>query len=444
MTTKLHPSHSWQQRINALWTSPAPRPTAEAVPCRSTGVLHSPAARAVTAAAWPLAILLIVHRLVVLAREGSPTDDFTTVWAATHRFIQRVPVYNEVYHYVDPHYLYNPGATLLLSPLGLADSPDTVRPWFILANALAIIGALAWCTRLAGGRLTGPVFPVALAAAFATESVTNTLVFSNINGILLLALTAFLASYRARRFLVAGVVLGLAILIKPMFAPLLVLPLMQLRFGAVAAGIAVPALLNLVAWPLTPGASDYLTKLVPYLGITRDYANSSLAGFAVYFGMPAWAHGLLFVVLGAAVAAGVLGLARWRFSDEWLWLTCSTAVLLAGVCLLSSLGQAYYSMMLFPAAFTVLHRASPFHIAAPWAGLLLCVSPLQFNSTVIGPAGRWLNTFLPTAGWAIFIVAIAAWVISVLTRSLPAAPAQELHKPGKTPEAQEAQEAQHD
>ncbi|WP_284522877.1 glycosyltransferase family 87 protein [Corynebacterium aquatimens] len=258
------------------------------------------------------------------------TDDFTTVWSATRRFVERVPVYNEVYHHVNPHYLYNPGATLLLSPLGLIPTMEAARPWFIALNAACIIAAIAWLTRLAGHRLTSPVFPAALALAFATEAVTNTLVFANINGVLLLALTAFIALLLDDHSLPAGIVLGLAIVVKPMFAPLIVLPLMRLEWKAVAAAVAVPVVLNVVAWPLTPGASDYLDKLVPYLGQTRDYANSSLAGLAVYFGMPGWLHTSLFLFFAAAVAVAVLGLARWRFSDPWLWLTLSSGVLLAG------------------------------------------------------------------------------------------------------------------
>lgn len=366
--------------------------------------------RAVSTAAWPVAVVLILHRLLVLARAGSFTDDFTTVWSATRRFVERVPVYNEVYHHVDPHYLYNPGATLLLSPLGLIPSMEAARPWFILLNAAAIITALAWLTRLAGFRLSHPLFPVSLSLAFTTEAVTNTLVFANINGVLLLALTVFIALMLARRDVAAGVVLGLAIVVKPMFAPLLVLPLMQLRWRVIAAGVAVPVLLNVVAWPLTPGAGDYLTKLVPYLGITRDYANSSLAGFAVYFGMPGWLHGTLFVVLASAVAVAVLGLARWRGSDEWLWLAVSSGVLIAGVCLLSSLGQAYYSMMLFPALFTAAGRVSPMHTWTAWLGATLCLAPLDWTSPHWPALGGWLSTFLPTAGWAIFILAVATWV----------------------------------
>ncbi|UIZ93362.1 DUF2029 domain-containing protein [Corynebacterium sp. CNCTC7651] len=365
--------------------------------------------------AWPLAVLLIIHRLAVLARTGSVTDDFTTVWSATRRFVERVPVYNEVYHHVNPHYLYNPGATLLLSPLGLIPTMEAARPWFIALNAACIIAAIAWLTRLAGHRLTSPVFPAALALAFATEAVTNTLVFANINGVLLLALTAFIALLLDDHSLPAGIVLGLAIVVKPMFAPLIVLPLMRLEWKAVAAAVAVPVVLNVVAWPLTPGASDYLDKLVPYLGQTRDYANSSLAGLAVYFGMPGWLHTSLFLFFAAAVAVAVLGLARWRFSDPWLWLTLSSGVLLAGVCLLSSLGQAYYSMMLFPALFTVLHRASPMHTWPAWLGALLCLAPLTWVVPARPIAGQWVTTFLPTAGWAVFILAVATWVVSVQT-----------------------------
>lgn len=375
---------------------------------------------AITAATWPIAVLLVVHRLFILARAGSVTDDFTTVWSAARRFVERVPVYNEVYSHVNPHYLYNPGATLLLSPMGLIADIDVARPVFIAVNAACIIAALAWLTRLVGRPLAGPTFPVAVALAFSTEAVTNTLVFSNINGILLLALVAFVALLLSRRDIAAGVVLGLAILVKPMFAPLLALPLLQLRWRPALGAIGVPVVMNLIAWPLTPGARDYLDVVVPYLKVTRDYANSSLSGFAVYFGMPGWAHATLFVLLAAAVAGAVLGLARVRHSQELLYLSVGSGVLLAGVCLLSSLGQAYYSMMLFPALFTVFHPDSPLRSWPTWLGAALCLSPLNWSSALNPLTGSWLNTFLPTAGWAVFIVACAAWVLFRQTLLAPA------------------------
>lgn len=403
--------------VRRVIATPPPRSAPEEPAPGSTAVQAQPAderaglAPAIAAAAWPVAVLLVLHRLFILARAGSVTDDFTTVWSAARRFVERVPVYNEVYSHVNPHYLYNPGATLLLSPLGLISDIDLARPLFIAVNAACIIAALAWLTKLAGRPLSGPTFPVAVALAFCTEAVTNTLVFSNINGILLLALVAFIALLLARRDIAAGVVLGLAILVKPMFAPLLVLPLLQLRWRPALGAIGVPVVMNLIAWPFTPGARDYLDVVVPYLKVTRDYANSSLSGFAVYFGMPRWAHALLFLLLAAAVAGAVLGLVRVRHSQDLLYLAVGSGVLLAGVCLLSSLGQAYYSMMLFPALFTVFHPDSPLRSWPAWLGAALCLSPLNWSSPLHPLTGSWLNTFLPTAGWAVYIVACAAWVL---------------------------------
>ncbi|MHA2789122.1 glycosyltransferase 87 family protein [Corynebacterium sp. S7] len=389
--------------LDSTWTSPLPLNAPQQVPWTRLG----------NAIGWPVAIFLVIHRLVVLAWTGSPTDDFTTVQAAARRFVERVPVYDEIYHHVDPHYLYNPGATLLLSPLGIVADPDVIRPWFILANAIAIIVALAILTRMVGYRLSSPLFPISIALAFLTESVTSTLVFSNINGILLLALVGFLWLFLNRRSWLAGIVLGLAIVVKPMFLPLLFLPLVKLDWKALIGGIAVPVLLNVIAWPLTPGASAYRTELVPYLGETRDYANSSLAGFAVYFGMPGWLEWALWIFLAACVAVAVLGLARFRHTDELLWATTSAAVLLTGVFLLSSLGQAYYSMMLFPAMFTAVSRVSLFHNPMAWVGAVLCLAPATWYSPHFPTTGTWLTTFLPMVGWATLLIAAATWVVLV-------------------------------
>ena len=134
-----------------------------------------------------------------------------------------------------------------------------------------------------------------------------------------------------RGMLIAGLVLSGIFLFAALFAPLLALPLLQLRWRPALGAIGVPVVMNLIAWPLTPGARDYLDVVVPYLKVTRDYANSSLSGFAVYFGMPGWAHATLFVLLAAAVAGAVLGLARVRHSQELLYLAVGSGVLLAGV-----------------------------------------------------------------------------------------------------------------
>jgi len=377
----------------------------------STTPLTEPTERPLTRAdligriiAWPLAVILVLHRILILALNGDVTDDFTTVWSAVRRSLDGVPVYNEIYHHVDPHYLYNPGATLLLTPLGWLTDHDSARTAFIIVNALAIIAALGLLTKMFGFSLRGVIWPAVIALAYLTEAVRNTLIFSNINGLLLLALVGYLWLLLHGRSWLAGLVIGLAILIKPQFAPLLFLPAVKLDWRAVAGGLAVPAAFNLLAWPLVPGAGDYLTTLVPYLSEVRDYANSSLAGAAIYFGMPPLLENALWLLFAAIVGVGVIVLLRWRYTDPLLWATTTTGLLMTGVFFLSSLGQMYYSMMIFPMIFTVLQRTSVFHTFTAWIAAFLFLTPESFHSWRAVNLTRWLDFFHPTIGWGLLLV----------------------------------------
>lgn len=303
-------------------------------------------------------MLLMAHRFFILAINGAVTDDFTTVYSALRRFVEGIPVYNEVYHFVDPHYLYNPGATLLLAPLGYITHFTLARWMFIAVNLLAIVLAFGLLTRLSGWALRSMVWPITIALAMLTETVQNTLIFSNINGILLLMLAIFLWCVVHKKSWLGGLVIGLAILIKPMFLPLLFLPLVKKQWGSLILGILTPVIFNAVAWFLVPGASEYVTRTMPYLGETRDFANSSLPGLAIYFGMPTWMEITWFLIFGAMVGLAVLALLRFRNTEPYFWAATTTGVLLTGVFFLSSLGQMYYSMMIFPMIFTLLGSRS--------------------------------------------------------------------------------------
>lgn len=395
-------------RLENLWVARTPLTD----PATTQGKLRrTPFDRVGRAVAWPLAVVLALHRVFVLALNGSVTDDFTTVHSAVRRSLDGVPVYNEIYHHVDPHYLYNPGATLLLTPLGWLTDIDAARAAFIVVNAAAVIAALALLTRMFGYSLRSLVWPAAIAAAFLTEAVRNTLIFSNINGLLLLALVGFLSLLLSGKGWWAGLVIGVAILIKPQFAPLLFLPAVKLDWRTVFGGVAVPVAFNLAAWPLVPGASDYLSRLVPYLGDVRDYANSSLAGAAVYFSMPPLLENALWLMFAAVVGVGVIVLLRWRYTDPLLWAATTSGLLLAGVFFLSSLGQMYYSMMLFPMMFTVLQRTSVFHTWPAWLAAYLFLTPDSFHSVEQVDLSRWMGIFHPTIGWGMLLVVAATCAV---------------------------------
>lgn len=376
---------------------------------------------------WPLAIFSFAHKVFLEPHNYHVTDDFTTVWQALERFRAGVPVYSEDYSTVDPHYLYSPGGTLLLSPLTILPGIDLGRIIFIALSGVAIVLALALLTRLFGFSLKNGLFPTLIFAVFLTESVKNTLLFSNINGMLLLALAGFLYLLLRHPGVLgqvgAGLLLGLAITVKPQFAPLLFLPLVQRKLATVATGIVVPVLFNVAAWPLMKAPGDYLDKLVPYLGEVRDYANSSISGVGAYFGLPTalvmfWQ--LLFAVL---VIVSLVLLMRWRDRDPVMWATTTTGVLLTGVFLLSSLGQMYYSMMLIPMILTVVRYRSVMHNPIAWLGVYLCLSSDDWHSDRFHTAGRAFENLRATAGWSALIVAIATtvvvWTIMEIRRGLP-------------------------
>ncbi len=83
----------------------------------------------------------MLHRSIVLTTNGNITDDFKPVYRAVLNFRRGWDIYNEHFDYVDPHYLYPPGGTLLMAPFGyLPFAPS--RYLFILINTVAIL--LAW------------------------------------------------------------------------------------------------------------------------------------------------------------------------------------------------------------------------------------------------------------------------------------------------------------
>ena len=68
---------------------------------------------------------------------------------------------------------------------------DASRYWFIIFNTIAILLAAYLLLRLFKFTLTSVAAPALLLAMFCTETVINTLVFSNINGCMLLGEVLF-------------------------------------------------------------------------------------------------------------------------------------------------------------------------------------------------------------------------------------------------------------
>ena len=71
--------------------------------------------------------MTVVHRVVIRAVNGDVTNDFNPVYNAALAFLNRQPVYTANFDSVDPHYLYQPSATMLLSPIAINKKGSDTR-----------------------------------------------------------------------------------------------------------------------------------------------------------------------------------------------------------------------------------------------------------------------------------------------------------------------------
>jgi arabinofuranan 3-O-arabinosyltransferase len=364
-------------------------------------------------ALWPAAILSVLHRSIVITTNGNITDDFKPVYRAVLNFRRGWDIYNEHFDYVDPHYLYPPGGTLLMAPFGyLPFAPS--RYLFILINTVAILIAWYLMLRLFKFTLASVAAPALLLAMFCTETVTNTLVFTNINGCILLLMVLYLKWLidgsepgRTGPQWWAGCAIGLTLVLKPVLGPLLLLPLLNRQWRALVPAIALPAVINAAALPLVTHPMDFFYRTVPYILGTRDYFNSSIEGNGVYFGLPTWL--IVFLrLLFTALAIGSLWLLNryYRTRDPLFWFTCSSGVLLLWSWLALSLAQGYYSMMLFPFLMTVVLPNSLIRNWPAWLGIYGFMTLdrwLLFNWMRWGRALEYLKI---TYGWSLLLIVV--------------------------------------
>ena len=358
---------------------------------------------------WPIAILLVVHRSYVLATNGYITDDYGPVYRAVVNFKMGWDIYNEHFNHVDPHYLYPPGGTLIMAPFGYLPV-DASRYWFITFNTIAIVLAAYFLVRLFGYGFNSVALPALLAAMFVSESVINTLVFGNINGCILLLEVLFfrwLLDGNRNHEWWAGVAIGLTLVVKPLLGPLLLLPLLNRQWRAVAVAIVVPVVFNAAAWPLVSDPMNFVTHTVRYIFTTRDYFNSSIAGNGAYYGLPIWLILLLRIAFGVLAVLSLWLLYKYyRTRQPLFWMTTSSGVLLIASFLVLSLGQGYYSMMLFPFLMTVV---LPNSVLRNWVAWLAIYGFMSADRWLLGhwpTTGRFLEYMKFTYGWCLMLVVV--------------------------------------
>lgn len=359
---------------------------------------------------WPLAIVAGADMVIQKAIPGHHTNDFKPVYTAVAAFWRNEPVYTANLNSVDPHYLYPPGGTLLLAPIGLLDE-STGRLVFLFLNLAAAVLAVYLLLRMFGYSWRSPLAPVGYFALFLSEALVNTLTFGNVNGLFFLAEVVFLTLLLGRRDTAAGIVLGVTIAIKPILAPLLLLPAVRRQWSTVALAVAVPVLATAVAWPLAADPGHYFVHNLPYSLRIRDYYNSSVSGFGVYYDVPAPAILLVRGLLALAVMVSLWLLYRYYREQELFFVTTTAGVLLTAEFALSSLGQQYYSMFLFPFLFTIVVRNSLLRNWPAWLAIFAFYSYETWHLFRWPAFGRNLEYSRTTFGWALLLIVVCCVLV---------------------------------
>ncbi|TCJ94927.1 glycosyltransferase family 87 protein [Nocardia alba] len=356
-------------------------------------------------ALWPFAVMMVLNRVFIKAINGFVTDDYRPVYNASFEFLNGRPLYTADFSSVDPHYLYYPSGTLLIAPVAIIDY-ELSRWLFIGLNAAAILLAWYLLLRLFKFGLGSIAAPALLLAMFASETVTNTLVFTNVNGCLLLAELVFITLLLARKDLWAGVALGLSIAVKPTLAPLLLVAAVRGQWKVFITALGVPLTLTAIAWPLSADPEKFFTHVLPYLAETRDYFNSSVGGNGLYYGLPEWLILLVKVLMAGVVAVSLWLLWRYYRHDELFFVTTFSGVLLTAWFLLPSLGQMYYSMMVFPFLMTVVLRNSVLRNWPAWLAIFGFMTYDKWLSDRWQDVGRNLEYLRVTFGWGLLLIVV--------------------------------------
>jgi hypothetical protein len=344
-----------------------------------------------------------------------------------------------------------PTAGILLLPLTLMNVTTAAVFWLFFSFA-ALVFATALLGRLIGIPKPGWLaLPLAL-SLLAWQPINDDLSWGNINVLILLLLTATLFLLRANQPWIAGGALGLALLIKPIAWPILLVLLLRRQWavsaGCALAGSVVGAVTLAVIGPAA--VVRYFTESLPLAAryYQRDFLNFSLStlGARLFEGVdfppqnphlhftplayiPPAGSLLSIALIILAIAGGVL-LTRGRSLEcaiaimtcvsiagsPTTWTHYFTLTLLPITVLLASLRlQCWPSVLTRRSVGFVTLLALPIDL---WLGLILRVAPTaqaQDGSWTFGPAVLCL---MPTY----FLLALAVFT-SMAARSNNRVPA---------------------
>jgi arabinofuranan 3-O-arabinosyltransferase len=321
--------------------------------------------------------------------------DFDTFWHSAVALVSGADIYDT------PAKLTNlnpPLLTVLLVPFAWLDALTAYRVFAVFTLLLVVASVLAVAREV---RLSRTATALALLAVLASSPLHGTLVLGQIYPLLLAGLVAGWIAERRGRPVLAAVLYGVTVALKPSLAPVLLLLAVQRRWAPLRAGVAAAAVAT-IAGALVAGPSSAIEwlKIAFTEPVPDTVDNASLPGLAVRFGVPS----VVGTLAGLVVLVGTLvwiGRRRDRIDPAG---TAPWAVLAAGL-LFSPIAWHNYLLLLFPGALALV----PLGLGAlTAAGLALAVIPVSWNAewppdNTLADVARSLYCLILVGYWAVLL-----------------------------------------
>ncbi len=361
--------------------------------------------RSLVAGCLALAALIAVGQ----ARDAIATPqkglDFTPMRDAAIALLHGVSIYS------NPRFVYPPTAAVALLPLSAGGHAGAVDAWIVLCTIGVVVAGLLCTAPWRGGIW---VLAAALAAVVMVKSdvLTASLWIGNVSLLLAPVAVCVLLLGESGRWRAASALLVASLLIKPLLAPLILLPLLRGQWRPLLAAAAGGCVVLAVAIALVPGGGHFFAVLrfLGSGGTLHGHAavyNVSIRGLAEHLGAATWGTAAR-IILVAVTAVLACRFVR-RPAQPGAIAAMGTLLLLTAF-LAGSLSEDHYLLVAAPCLLSALAlhaRLAAAAVALP--GLALFAFPVRYigniASSTAGLQVRFVLAELCLAGAAAIVIA---------------------------------------
>jgi arabinofuranan 3-O-arabinosyltransferase len=299
--------------------------------------------------------------------------------------------------YAVPDFVYPPTAPIALLPSSIGAYRTALDAW-LMASVVAVALATYLAVRQVGSGIRGAILGVIGAGVvIASDAVRDSLWLGNLSFLLAPIAVGVLLLFERGRWREGNALLFLSLLVKPLLAPLLLVPILNRRWRPLLEAFLAALVLLVLAVLLVPGGWHFFSVLRYVVGgstLTGKLAvyNISIAGLTERLGVSGIGVGVRIVI--GALALGVV--VRWvRSPRERGDMAALGAYVLLSTFLVSSLSEDHYLLVMLPCVLLAAAFRGATDLLLVLPGLVVLALPrLVFGSPWNTPSALQVRYFV--------------------------------------------------